>query len=87
MKKRILSIITALTLCASMLPTYALAEEIPDTGLCEHHSQHTADCGYTEAKRELPAAMSVRYVIRQVSQMTVKPTGVPHRIKKNKTAT
>lgn len=39
-----------------MLPTYALAEEIPDTGLCEHHSQHTADCGYTEGEEGTPCS-------------------------------
>ena len=47
MKKRILSIIMVLSLCLSMLPTTAWAAE--DTGLCEHHPVHTAECGYAEA--------------------------------------
>ncbi len=46
MKHRILSIITALALCLSMLPPAAFAAEVEDTGLCPHHSKHTAECGY-----------------------------------------
>ena len=47
MKKRILSIIMVLSMCLSMLPTAAFAAE--DTGLCEHHPEHTEECGYKEA--------------------------------------
>ena len=48
MKRRILSIITALALCLSLCPTWAFAVEgEPDTGLCDHHPEHTEDCGYT----------------------------------------
>lgn len=45
----------ALLLCAALLfsqPVHAVyAEEIQadNGGLCEHHPQHTADCGYKEA--------------------------------------
>ena len=46
MKKRILSIITALALCLSLCPTWALAAEA-DPSLCKHHPAHTEDCGYT----------------------------------------
>ena len=47
MKRRILSIITALALCLSLCPTWAFAVEgEPDTGLCDHHPAHTEDCGY-----------------------------------------
>ena len=45
MKRRILSIITALALCLSLCPTWALAEEA-DPSLCKHHPAHTAECGY-----------------------------------------
>ena len=47
MKRRILSIITALALCLSLCPTWAFAvEDEPDTGLCDHHPEHIG-CGYT----------------------------------------
>ena len=46
MKRRILSIITALALCLSLCPTWALAAEA-DPALCKHHPEHTEDCGYT----------------------------------------
>lgn len=48
MKKRLLSVITALALCLSLLPTAALAAE--SDGLCEHHTEHTAECGYVEGE-------------------------------------
>ena len=44
MKRRIVSIITALALCLSLCPTWALAEEA-DPSLCKHHPEHI-DCGY-----------------------------------------
>ena len=40
MKRRILSIITALALCLSLCPTWALAAEA-DPALCKHHPAHT----------------------------------------------
>ena len=46
MKRRILSIITALALCLSLCPTWALAVAA-DPSLCKHHQSHTAECGYT----------------------------------------
>ena len=47
MKRRILSIATALALCLSLCPTWAFAAgPEPDTGLCAHHTEHTDDCGY-----------------------------------------
>ena len=45
MKKRIISIITALALCLSLCPTWALAAEA-DPALCKHHPAHTEECGY-----------------------------------------
>ena len=53
MKRRIISIITALALCWSLCPTWAFAYEGEwepdtgtDTGLCSHHTEHTDECGY-----------------------------------------
>lgn len=49
MKKRILSLTLCVVLLFSALPVNALAAENLDTGgLCEHHTEHTADCGYSE---------------------------------------
>lgn len=55
MKKRILSILLICCMVLTMLPAMALAEESGQTGggvtasgLCEHHPEHDADCGYTE---------------------------------------
>ncbi len=45
MKRRILSIITALALCLSLCPAWAFAAE-SDPALCKHHPAHTEDCGY-----------------------------------------
>ena len=45
MKRRILSIITALALCLSLCPAWAFAAE-SDPALCKHHPEHTEDCGY-----------------------------------------
>ncbi|MEY8389577.1 YDG domain-containing protein, partial [Oscillospiraceae bacterium 38-13] len=45
MKRRILSIITALALCLSLCPTWVLAAEA-DPALCPHHREHTEECGY-----------------------------------------
>lgn len=47
MKRRVISIITALALSLSLCPTGALAIDAePDTGLCPHHRAHTEECGY-----------------------------------------
>ena len=48
MKKRLLSIITVMALCLNLLPAAALAAE--SDGLCEHHTEHTAECGYVEGE-------------------------------------
>ena len=45
MKRRILSIITALALCLSLCPTWAFAAAA-DPALCRHHPAHTGECGY-----------------------------------------
>ncbi len=44
MKRRILSIVTALALCLSLCPTWAFAAEADPT-LCKHHPAHIG-CGY-----------------------------------------
>ena len=49
--KRLLSLLTAAALVLSLVPAEALATE---TGLCEHHIQHDANCGYSEAVPESP---------------------------------
>ena len=49
--KRLLSLLTAAALVLSLVPAGALATE---TVLCEHHPQHDANCGYSEAVPESP---------------------------------
>lgn len=49
--KRLLSLLTAAALVLSLVPAEALAAE---TGACEHHIQHDANCGYNEAVPESP---------------------------------
>ena len=46
MKRRIVSVLTALALMLSLCPTWVLAAEA-DPSLCKHHPEHTEDCGYT----------------------------------------
>ncbi len=48
MKHRIISALTALALIVGLCPTWAFAEEpVSDTGLCDHHTAHTVECGYS----------------------------------------
>ena len=59
MKKRFLSLLmaTAVVLTTTTSPVFAAEEDVQDSsaaaisasGLCEHHSQHTAECGYVPA--------------------------------------
>ena len=51
MKRRILSIITALALCLSLCPAGALAA---DPSLCRHHPAHTAECGHAAPTEGAP---------------------------------
>lgn len=51
-RKRWLAFLLGLSLIGTMLPIPARAEEEgtgAGTGLCRHHTEHTADCGYAEA--------------------------------------
>ncbi len=62
LKKRILSLLLCGAMLVSLGPQSALAEEngqaggvTADTrGLCEHHPEHNADCGYTEGTAGTP---------------------------------
>ena len=59
--KRLFAAIVSLCMIVSLLPTTAFAEAgVQDSivitgtsGLCEHHTKHTADCGYTEGTAEI----------------------------------
>ena len=47
----------ALLLCVSMvMPAAAAPEGLGDAGLCEHHTQHTPQCGYQEEITGQPCA-------------------------------
>ena len=56
MRKRILSLLLCVVMLFSLCPQSALAVgneqtggvTIGTSGLCEHHPEHDADCGYTE---------------------------------------
>ena len=62
MRKRILSLCMALFVTVSMLSTSAFAQGsaqdngavVISDGLCEHHPNHDASCGYTEETPEQP---------------------------------
>lgn len=48
-RKRYLALLMSLCLIAGMMPITARAEESSKTaGLCEHHTEHTSECGYAE---------------------------------------
>lgn len=53
MKKRMISLLTALALCLTLQPVNAFAAEesgetVKTGGLCEHHTAHDETCGYAE---------------------------------------
>ena len=57
--KRLLTFLLAVTMMitVSYNPVYAEDETLqPQTGLCEHHTVHTADCGYTEGTTGSPCS-------------------------------
>ena len=56
MKKRLLASFLSLVLILGLLPTAALAAGIEDDGLCPHHTEHTAECGYAAPTEETPCA-------------------------------
>ena len=47
-KKRFLSLLLCSAMLFSFCPQTAFAEGAEVGSLCEHHPQHTAECGYTE---------------------------------------
>ncbi len=55
-RKRIAALVLAAAMVFSTLPLNVLAVETPTVaaGLCEHHPEHTADCGYTEGTEGTP---------------------------------
>ena len=58
-RKRSLSLLLCGALLFSLCPQTASAVSIPKTGaessgLCEHHTEHNADCGYTEGIEGTP---------------------------------
>lgn len=48
-RKRYLALLMSLCLMGTMIPATARAESAASGGLCEHHTEHTAECGYVEA--------------------------------------
>ena len=47
--KRSLALLLSVCLIGTMIPVTARAESgNTNTGLCEHHTEHTAECGYVE---------------------------------------
>lgn len=63
MKRRLTAAFLCLCLLFTLLPATAFAEgevdsgtTIGTSGLCEHHTEHTADCGYTEGTAEIPCS-------------------------------
>ena len=59
MKKRIVSLLMALAMSLTLLPTTAYAAEdsgatVKTGGLCEHHTAHDEACGYVEGVAESP---------------------------------
>lgn len=55
-RKRIAAFVLAAAMVFSTLPLNVLAVETPTVAadLCEHHPEHTADCGYTEGTEGTP---------------------------------
>lgn len=56
MKKRLLASLLSLVMVLTMLPTAALAASTEDEGLCPHHTEHTAECGYAAPTEGTPCA-------------------------------
>ena len=57
LKKRITALLIAGAMVCSTLPVNVLAVENSNqhiSGLCEHHTEHNADCGYSEGKPGTP---------------------------------
>lgn len=46
MKKKLLASLLAVSMLVSLFPVSALALETEEPGLCPHHLEHTAECGF-----------------------------------------
>ena len=44
--KKVFSILLCLCMVLQYVPTTAFAVDAAESGLCEHHAEHTAECGY-----------------------------------------
>lgn len=53
-KQRILSLFLCGAMLFSVAPQMAYATNGQDAGLCEHHTEHTTECGYTPASEGAP---------------------------------
>ena len=56
-EKRFAVILLSICMLLGMMPSFgltALAAENDNTGLCEHHPEHTQECGYQEAVPSMP---------------------------------
>ena len=54
--KKVFSILLCLCMVLQYVPTTAFAVDAAEGGLCEHHAEHTAECGYAEAVEGQPCA-------------------------------
>ena len=54
--KKVFSILLCLCMVLQYVPTTAFAVDAAESGLCEHHTEHTAECGYAEAVEGQPCA-------------------------------
>ena len=52
--KKVFSILLCLCMVLQYVPTTAFAIDAAESGLCEHHTEHTAECGYAEAVEGQP---------------------------------
>ena len=64
-RKRIAAFVLAAAMVFSTLPLNVLAVETPTVaaGLCEHHPEHIADCGYTDTLPVETAGLESTYGI------------------------
>ena len=64
-RKRIAAFVLAAAMVFSTLPLNVLAVETPTVAadLCEHHPEHTADCGYTDTLPVETAGLESTYGI------------------------
>lgn len=54
MKKKLLASLLAVSMLVSLFPVSALALETEEPGLCPHHLEHTAECGFIAPSEDNP---------------------------------